>query len=112
MKAYYLSIKDDDDAGCAIVFANTAKEAKKQVYAHDMLVDSLEGGWTSLRANRARSYDDLENLSEAELSLAQWKDGWRWFDMDYPDPDTATDKEFLEWYNDNFPAPQSNKVIK
>ena len=29
LKAYVLSVKDDDDAGQAIVFAKTAKEAKK-----------------------------------------------------------------------------------
>jgi hypothetical protein len=102
VKAYYLSVKDDDDAGQAVVFANTAKEAKKQVFSHDLLVDALEGGWINLRVNRAKEYDGMENLSAAELALKQWRNGWRFFDVDYPDPDAATDKEFLEWYEGNF----------
>lgn len=102
MKAYYLSIKDEDDAGAAIVFADTARDAKKQVYSHDMLVEALEGGWIALQAHRAKSYDGMENLDEAHLALKQWHDGWRWFDIGYPDPDEATDAEFIKWYEDNF----------
>lgn len=102
MKAYCLSIKDNDDAGAAIVFANTVREAKKQVYGHDMLVDALEGGWIELQAHRDKRYDDMENLSAAEISMHQWRDGWRWFDTDYPDPDTATDAEFIAWYEAEF----------
>lgn len=102
MKAYRLSIKDDDDAGNAIVFANTVKEAKKQVWSHDTLVDALEGGWITLRAHRAKHYDGMENLDAAHLALEQWKEGWRWFDVDYPDPDEATDQEFLDWYERTF----------
>lgn len=102
MKAYYLSVRDEDDAGGAIVFANTAKEAKKQVFGYDELVDALQGGWIDLRANRAREYDDMESLDGPRLALEQWKNGWRWFDVDYPDPDEATDKDFLDWYERNF----------
>ncbi len=102
IKAYYLSVKDEDDAGGAIVFAETAKEAKKQVYAHDTLVDALEGGWINLLVHRDKSYDGMEKLSPAELALHQWKDGWRWFDLNYPDPDEATDAEFIEWYETTF----------
>jgi hypothetical protein len=102
MKAYCLSIKDEDDAGCAIVFANTVKEAKKQVWGHDTLVDALEGGWITLQAHRDKKYDGMENLDEAHLALAQWHDGWRWFDIDYPDPDEATDEDFLDWYERTF----------
>ena len=99
MKAYYLSVKDDDEGAAAIVFAETAKAAKKLVFNHENLVDALDGQWIYLRVNRAKNYDGMENLSKAELALHQWKDGWRWFE-DYPDPDEATDEEFLEWYND------------
>lgn len=102
MKAYSLSIKDNDDAGCAIVFANTAREAKKQVWSHDTLVDALEGGWIALQVHRNKYYDGMEKLDAAHLALAQWKDGWVWFDVNYPDPDEATDTEFLKWYTDNF----------
>lgn len=98
MKAYLLSVKDEEDAGQAVVFAANAKEAKKQVFSHDELVMALDGGWINLRVNRAKRYDGLEG-SDSKLALAQWKDGWQWFDRyDMPSPDTATDKEFLDWY--------------
>lgn len=99
MKAYYLSIYNGDDAGQQIVFANTAKEAKKLV--HGDVYDNLEN-YIDLRVNRAKKYDGMENLSEAELALQQWHDGWQWYDIDYPNPDEATDSEFLEWYKDTF----------
>lgn len=101
MKAYYLSIKDDDEGVMAVVFANNAKEAKKQIYGSYMM-DYWSGEWIYLRVNRAKRYDGMENLDAAHLALQQWHDGWRWFDRDYPDPDEATDDEFLEWYRKNF----------
>lgn len=101
MKAYCLSIKDEDDAGQMIVFANTVKEARKQIYGTD-LYDAADGEWIRVQAHRYKRYDGLEKLSNAELAMHQWRDGWRWFDMDYPDPDEATDEEFLSWYADNF----------
>lgn len=100
MKAYYLSIKDNDDAGAQVVFANTAKEAKKKVngWVHDNLENYLD-----LRVNRAKRYDDMEDLDQAHLALEQWREGWQWFDMyDQPDQDTATDDEFLDWYEGVF----------
>lgn len=101
MKAYYLSIKDDDEGVVDVVFANNAKEAKKQVYS-SWITDYWSGEWIYLRVNRARRYDDMDNLSAAELALQQWKDGWRWLDMDYPDPDESTDEDFYEWYKNTF----------
>lgn len=100
MKAYYLTIKDDDDAGAAVVFANTAKEAKAKIYGTEV-GNSVEN-WIDIRVNRAKSFDGMENLTDAELALMQWHKGWRYLDMDYPDPDEATDAEFLEWYERNF----------
>lgn len=99
MKAYYLSIADNDDAGMDVVWANTAKEAKRLVTGN--VWDNLER-YIDLRVNRAKRYDDMENLDAAHFALQQWKDGWRWFDMDYPDPEEATDQEFLDWYEANF----------
>jgi hypothetical protein len=104
MKAYYLDIAGDDDAGQAVVFAKTGREAKKQVWAHDNLVDSMENDWIRLRVLRAKRYDGMENLSPAQLALEQWKEGWCWFDIDYPDPDEASDEEFIGWYEGAFPA--------
>lgn len=101
MKAYYLSIKDDDEGIVAVVFAENAREAKKKVYS-TYLVDYWSGEWIYLRVNRAKKFDGKEKLTESELALFQWREGWRWNDHDYPDPDEATDEEFLEWYKDNF----------
>lgn len=101
MKAYYLSIKDDDEGVTAVVFADTVKEAKKKVYSSS-IVDYWSGEWIYLRANRAKEYDGMENLTPAQLAKEQWRNGWRWFDMAYPDLDTATDEEFIKWYDNNF----------
>ena len=102
MKAYYLSIDGDDDAGAAIVFAETPSKAKAQIYS-TTLGDMWDGEWIYLRARREKRYDGLEKLSKAELFCKQWRDGWRWFDIDYPNEEEATDAEFIEWYNDVFP---------
>lgn len=99
-KAYYVSIVDEDEAGGEVIFAKTAQQAKAMAYGREFTAN-LES-YIYLRARRDKRYDGLENLSGAELALLQWRDGWRWFDMDYPDPDEATDNEFLKWYKDVF----------
>lgn len=96
MKAYRVSIKDEDDAGAEIVFANTVSEAKKQT--GDLDYDS----WLDIRAVRDKRYDDMENLTPVELALKQWRDGWRFNDMEDPERTEATDAEFIEWYENNF----------
>lgn len=99
MKAYSLSIKDNDDAGQEIVFAENGRAAKKLI---GDLADSLEE-YTDLRVHRDKRYDGMEKLSPAQLAFHQWRDGWQWFDMyDMPDPDHATDAEFYKWYERNF----------
>lgn len=98
MKAWLLENRNDPDQGGWIVFANTRNEARKQADRNDMMYDS----WLDVTARRAKNYDDMEKLSAAELALQTWRDGWRWFDYEAPDPDTTTDKEFLEWYTDTF----------
>lgn len=102
IKAYYLSIKDNDDAGAVVVFAETAKEAKKHYHLSDDISEAAQEDWTSLVVRREKRYDGMEKLSNAELAMHQWRDGWRWFEQSYPDPDTATDAEFLEWYKNTF----------
>jgi len=99
MKAYYLSIKDNEDAGQQVVFASTAKEAKRLVSGE--VWDNLEN-YLDLRVNRAPQFDDMEDLDAAHLALKQWRWGWIWFDMDYPDPDEATDEQFMDWYERAF----------
>lgn len=96
MKAYIISDSSDYDNGCDIVFANTAKEAKKLTGYTPIEVDR----YIDLRVVRYPQFDGLENASEIELAEAKWREGW-WFDRDsqhMPDPETATVKEFQDWY--------------
>lgn len=108
MKAYSLSIHDNDDAGEKIVFAETAKAAKKRI---GNLQDNLES-YLDLRVNRSPEYDGMENLSPALLAKEQWRRGWRWFDLDYPDPDEATDEEFIAWYEDMFKPKEATNATQ
>ena len=98
MKAYYLDIKNDPDQGAFIVFANTRNEARSQADSNNLMYDT----WLDIQAIRANEYDGLESLKNSELQLKQWRNGWRWFDVDYLDPDETTDTEFYEWYKSNF----------
>lgn len=97
MKAYYVSIKYDEDQGGHIVFANTVQEARKKVPG-DLDYES----WLDVQAHRDKHFDDMENLTKAELAKEQWRHGWWFFQNDYPDPDEATDKEFIDWYEETF----------
>lgn len=99
MKAWYLDIKDDPDQGAFVVFADTRNEARKQADQHDLMYDS----WLDIQATRFKSMDNKEDLDDAHLILELWRDhGWRWWDIEYPDQDEATDEEFLKWYKENF----------
>ena len=94
MKAYYLSIHNDDDQGQAIVFADSIKEAKRLIYNTGLDYDS----YIDIRAKRQPAYDNLEHLNGMELANLQWKDGWIWFDYETPSPEDTTDEEFYKWY--------------
>lgn len=99
MKAYYLSIRGDEDQGHFLVFAKTVNEARKQADSNDLQYDR----WIDVQAHRAKRWDDKENLPEHDLAKEQWREGWRWIDRyDLPDPDEATDEEFYKWYGENF----------
>jgi len=98
MKAYILRANGDDDQGQVVVFANTSKEAKKKFYSTDLLCDSH----IDIRVKRCPEYDDMENLSQFELAKEQWRNGWRWFDYNTPDPEETTDEEFFYWYDQTF----------
>ena len=98
MKAYYLSIRGDDDEGGEIVFANNVQEARKQIYSTDIQFES----WIYVQAHRQKLWDGKENLSTRELRKEQWREGW-WFHQDgAPDCDEGTDEEFYAWYDKNF----------
>lgn len=99
MKAWTVEITDDPDQGMFVVFANTRNEARAQASSHDLMYDS----WIQVHAKRMRSMDDKEHLDDAHLTLDLWRNhGWRWWDIEYPDQDEATDAEFLKWYEENF----------
>lgn len=100
MKAYCVSIKDDDDAGAEIVFASTAREARKKTWGRDFT--SQAESYIDVVAHRDKRYDDMEKLSAAELACKQWHDGWQWYDMDALSPEEWTDAEFIKWYESNF----------
>lgn len=98
MKAYSLSVNGDDDQGQVIVFANTVKEAKKKFCFTDLQCDR----YIDIRVKRNQDFDNMENLSEIEFAKEQWKQGWRWYDYNTPDPNETTDEEFYKWYKNNF----------
>lgn len=97
MKAYKIYDATNDENGCDIVFAQTAKQAKKMTGYTPVEVDN----YIDLRAVRYPNFDGLENASELELSDAKWRDGWIWYGhnhLEMPNPETATSKDFIEWY--------------
>lgn len=106
MKAYYLSIRNDEDQGGELVFANTVQEARKQINTTDIMYDS----WIDVQAHRWKSFDDYEHLPNVELNLLKWKDGW-WWDANYPDPDEATDDEFRAWWNESMAHKNPTKEL-
>lgn len=97
MKAYTLRVIDDYDQVQVIVFANTAKEAKKQFNSTGLETEQ----YIDIRVKRHPEFDNMENLSEIELAKNQWREGWTWYDEDTPDPEETTDEEFYEWYKNN-----------
>lgn len=105
MKAYYVSIRDDDDAGGGITFAHTAQEARGHYHAFDLNPER----WIDVQAHRSKHFDGMENLSKAELAKEQWRDGWWFHQSGSPDVDEATDEEFYTWYESVFGAPEEGK---
>lgn len=95
MKAWMISVYQDDDKGNEIVFANNHKEAIYAGYCSNLEFDS----YIDVRARREQNFDDMESLSERDLTLEKWRNGW-WFEPNgYPDCETATDEEFYKWYD-------------
>lgn len=100
MKAWQVDIKDDPDQGAFIVFADTRNEARGMASSHDLMYDS----WLDVQARRFKSMDGKEDLDAAHLALELWRNhGWTYIDnLGEPDPDEATDEEFLKWYEETF----------
>lgn len=97
MKAWYLSVKDGDD-GHFVVFADNRNAARNQADSKDLVYDR----WIDIQAHRARKWDGLEKLSDAELNNRLWRDGWQWLEYAAPDPDETTDEDFYKWYESIF----------
>ncbi|WP_407107258.1 hypothetical protein [Rhodococcus aetherivorans] len=98
MKAYKLEIANDDEGICEIVFAKTARLARKLVDGTDLYYER----WIDVRATRYPAFDGMEGLSKREFAKETWRHGWQWYDLLAPDPDEAADEEFYEWYDSEF----------
>ncbi|XRJ96610.1 hypothetical protein ACPBEI_11470 [Latilactobacillus sakei] len=94
MKAYIAEVESSPDQGNIVIFAKTAKLAKKQALDSELEPDN----YIDLRVIRYSSFDDCEGLTDIQMTIKQWRDGW-WFHAYsiLPDPDKTTDKEFIEW---------------
>lgn len=95
MKAYLLGDRSDPDAGNELVFANTAREARKQIYSTDICPDS----WIDVTAHRAEKWDYLEGQPRREQYKAFWRDGWWFYESGCPDADEGTDEDFYKWFD-------------
>lgn len=117
MKAWKLSNESDDEGRVIIVFAENRGKAMSQGSEDEL--GTFE--WTSLRAVRAKHFDDMENLTSKELMREMWHEGW-WFSLGeerlpiYDDPHYSLehfkflnkddvehnhlhDRVFDDWYN-------------
>jgi len=95
MKAYILSVKNYEEKGEDIVFAENASKARSKVWNTGLDPDDF----TSVRARRAPNFDGMESASERDMFKAKWRDGW-WFDATgYPDYETASDEDFYKWFD-------------
>lgn len=98
MKAYYIDIKDDPDQGGYLVWDTTVRKAKKRVDESDLQYES----WLDVQCHRMKRYDGMEGLSDSQLALVQWHDGWWWDNAPPTDDGDTSDEEFLKWWHDNF----------
>lgn len=97
MKAYYVFVRNDEDQGGGLVFAETVQEARSHYHRFDLDPDR----WIDVAAHRNKGFNNLEHLTSLELSRVQWRDGWYFCDMNVPDPDEASDAVFDQWYSEN-----------
>lgn len=93
MKAYIVGVESDPDAGNEIVWAKNSKEARRTAQYMD-ISDSAES-YIDVYVRREQEFDDMENASEKEIMLKKWHEGWQWDNISIPDPDYATDEEFI-----------------
>ena len=99
MKAYIVSLKNDDSRGNEILFAENTKEAKKQALSCGLY--SYADSYIDLIVRRYKQFDNMESFSDMELQKEMWRLGWWFVDMDdLPDCDKASDEDFFEWYRD------------
>lgn len=98
MKAYILSLANDDEGICDIVFADSSKQAKKKIYQTDLGDWDFE--WIDIRVRRSPKFDGMETLTRRELAKETWREGWQWYDEYTPEPTETTDEEFYKWYDE------------
>lgn len=96
MKAYVLYDAYDQEHGWDVVFAETAKQAKKKTGYTPIDVDQ----YIDLRVKRYPAFDGMQDANELQLAEAKWREGWWFNDMASipPEPETSTTKEFIAWY--------------
>lgn len=100
MKAYLAGIRDDDDAGQELVFADTAQKARSKVWGTDFT--AFAERYIDVYAHRAKKWDYLEGKDQRECYKEFWRDGWWFHQSGYPDSDEATDEDFYKWYDETF----------
>lgn len=98
MKAWIISNPWDDEGRQALTFADTRNEAKSHAGWFD-----IECDWIDLRAIRAKTFDNMENLSEKELMRMQWHEDW-WFEygndrLPHFDEEGVTEQTFDDWWS-------------
>lgn len=99
MKAYFVWIENDDDAGNEIIFAKNTKEARS--LAHTTQIAEEADRFIDVRVKRYPIFDDKENLTHKEFTRLKISEGWRFFELEDIDEDT-TNEEFDLWYTRNF----------
>lgn len=79
MKAYKVYNLNDWEGYQDIVFAETAKEAKKKGFkTSNLLYDS---DWIDIRVNRLPFLDGMENRDKKEIMYVAILNGW-WYEID------------------------------
>lgn len=83
MRAWILSSDESPENYCSLVWAETRGRAKAQANYDSLYMYQCDLGaddFTSIRAIRAKSLDNCEDLSEKEICLRLMRDyGWNFY---------------------------------
>ena len=106
MKAWIVeSINDFDYNWNEIVFARNYKEAKQLAICTNLY--QRVSDCASIKIERYKYLDNMENFSEKELDFEKWKLGWYWEDIQNPYYEEQLSEEenrkiFEEWYSEYY----------